>query len=325
MEPLKENRRGYRIALLPVLAALLCGARFWQQGAWSVWSKASLHVYVPDPDLGWRQFEDGIPWLGLDSILVMLLCALACVAVLRLFRHREGAWYLWLTGAAAATILVPIWVFVTGAIPAGSRITLPGLSPTVDLATIAAHLPAAPKGRYVVLDHGENSVVVGLRAGGEAFDARWVGPIHGAMTLDPAALDEPVTARFSVESKEVRTDLEDRDEHIRGYLKSSDFPEIALQLQSLRGTRSDTVNTVHFEGTGRLDLMGRPTPVSLSGILRIAPESMRARFGIDARHVLLLKATAKLDFRETAIEDPEDLFDDFQAIVNVTLFLKHDE
>lgn len=314
------TKRLHLAALLPITATLLCLLRYWQQGDSNVWTKSDMHLYVADQDLGWRRLDEGLPWLGLDSLAFLLLFSLLTLAAARFLRKRSSKTHQALWVGAGFSLLLPIWAFLGGAPIEAARTILPTQPSEQAMKSIEGHLPGLPAGRYEILMHKDTSIVTSLVAGGEAFDVRW-SRMSGSIDFDPANLKETIEARFAVDATEVDSNLAERDEHIRDYLESKRYPELALQLHRLLGTQANTPASVSLRADATLQLMGKAHPVLLTGQLSWLDPAAQARLAVSVQNLLLLKAHFTLDLASTAIKDPEDLFDSLEANIHVTLLL----
>jgi hypothetical protein len=316
------TRRLYLAALLPLSAMLLSLLRYWQQGDSNVWTKLDLHLYVTDPDLGWRQLDEGLFWLGLDSVLLLLLTTLLVLVGARLLVERSTRLQAGLWIGAALPLALPLWAFLSGAPVQGAHATRPLQEASTEMQGVQAHLPDLPAGRYEILEHKNTGIVAQLSAGGETFDARWIR-IDGGLKMTPEDLSSAIEARFTTNSGSVDSDLGERDKHIREYLQSDRHPEFSLTLEELLATREQEAG-LRFQARARLQLMGAALPVEVSGQLSQPDAEARARLGVKAENLLLLKASFPLELASTPIEEPEELFDSLQANIHVTLLLHHE-
>lgn len=319
-------------ALLPAGALLASAWRWLAQASGNVWSKWSLHVYVPDPVLGWRRTADGLPWIGLD-LLGALAAALAAVVVAALWvRRRETArgelaprLRVALEIAAAVPMCVPIWAFTGGAIPDGAREHRPEGAIAVTAGGIEGSLDGLPAGRYQVIAHPDAAVAAKLVAGGEAFEARFSGDLEGFWVADPADLSQPMQAQVSVAAASVATGIDLRNEHARGDLKVEEHPRIAFSLTGLRAAEPRGAGEIAFEADGRVELVGRTHDVAATGTLRRVTDELRARFELSGeRPAILVQASLSLNLEDTAIGN-DGTFDTSDVPVHITLFLEHTE
>jgi len=299
--------------VLPVAAAAFCGLRYALQQDSNVWSKTDLHLQVPDPDLGFRQLPEGVIWLGLDSIAVCLLWALAIAVASLLGRRRGPAFRNVLWAAAALPLVLPVLALLQGGPPAGARSNLPPASLGTPGSGIRIELSTLAPGEFEVLPHKDNAVTASLEAGGERFDARW-SEVRGHLA------SEPIAAFFTVPAAGVNSQLGERDKHIRDYLRVQDFPEIRVELVELKGLEQEA-EAARFAADATVKLMGKTHPVDLQGTLRVLSPEAKERLGVLSPVVLLLQAQLPLDLASTAIESPSDNFDSLEATIHVTLLL----
>ena len=318
----RSDRSHLRSLVPPLLAALLCLVRWWIQGASGVWTKLALRPYRPDPDLGWRRQEEELVWLGLDAVLICVLVALGVWLGYWLLRKRSGKGgilRLFLGAVSVAPLALPAAAFLSGSVPEGARATLPHRERSATT-TVEAGLTSVPSGNYQLLEHRDAAVVVSVEAGGERFDARFAGGLEGSWSGNPATLGEAMTGWVSVDAGSLDSDLGERDDHAKGYLKVDSHPRIRFELESIQGSRAAEGNAVELSLGGHLQLMGRRHSIVAQGRLSVPDTNARKRLQLPDGPLMLLDADFPLDLGTTAIEEPTELFDSLDARVHLTLF-----
>lgn len=313
-------------AALPALAAALVMLRWFWQGTTTVWTKLSMQLYLPDPDLGWRRSKESFIWLGLDAALALFALALGSYLVLRLVYKRwpQGPgvqWAVWLL--LATTLLVPALAFASGHPGKGARETPGGIAVEAPTGGVAASLSGLPAGTYTVIEHRDAAISAQLVAGGEAFEARFAGGLQGVWIADPGDLSQPMQARISVRTDSIETGIPLRNQHALEDLEPASFPKIEFTLQRLDSTRADDEG-VQFAALGEFALGGKTHQAQVTGTLREVGPDLRKKLSLQQGQHLLVRAGFTLDLRETVIGN-DGTFDKDQVPVNVTLILQHSE
>lgn len=320
-------RSPFAPVLVPVAALIASLARWATQGSGNVYTAFDKRFYVADPDLGWRVSPEQPIWLGLEVCAAILAIAIGLfvggLIIRKLERRRERtlvalravAWCI-----AIPTLAVPIAAFASGGAPAGSRESLPALQAVVLETGIHGSL-ALPAGTYSVVAHPGNVVTARISAGGEAFDARFVGAT-GTVALDPRAL---ATARgeISVPAASVDTGIGERSKHARnGYLLASEHPQIVFVLEQVIAARQDTPSVVAFRARGQVALIGKTSPIEVTGTITKPDQAALARLGLDGS-ILLANAQFSLAIRDTALAPDAADFDGDRIHIQITLILRH--
>lgn len=317
-------------AALPAAAAVAALLRWMAQGTGNLYSKANLRLYVPDPVLGWRRLDRGVPWIGLDAIALIAGIAVAVAAGAWLLQRREartgtrhGRLRVGLWTAAALPWLVPLWALAAGTGPGDAREARP--SSAVQLATdgIDARLEGAPAGRYVVVPHPEAAIAARLEAGGESFEARFAGDLEGSWVADPTDLTQPMRARVTVAAASVDTGIALRSQHAREDLQVEEHPRIAFELTGLDAAEQRNADEIAFSARGRIELVGREHDATVRGTVRRLGASARQQLGVEGdAPTLLVQASLPLDVSTTAIGN-DGTFDTNDVPIQITLILRH--
>ena len=316
--------------VLPVAALIGALARWQLQGSGNMWTALAKRFYVPDPDLGTRISTQHPIWLGLDASAVIAAIAIGLAIGGWIIGRREATRHQPATtlrpvswGVAVVSLIVPIAAFVSGGRPAGGLDTLPagtvvavaegGRTGTID----------APVGRYEVVEHAGTSITAHLSAGGETFDARFGGGIHGNWRGDPRDLSKPVTAEVSVEAASVDTGIGERSKHAsEEYLHSDKFPRITVTIDRLIAVSQAGGNNVGFRARATLGLIGKTHSVEITGALRKPDATALARLGLSG-DILLVKADFDVLIKETALASDAGDFDGNRIPIQVSLVLRH--
>ncbi len=181
----------------------------------------------------------------------------------------------------------------------------------------------APAGRYVVVPHDGTSITAHLSAGGESFDARFIGDIQGFMDGNPHALAEPMSADVSVAAASVDTGVRARSKHARtSYLKADTYPRIEVRLDRVLATQPAGMDDVAFSARGTLSLIGRTHSIAIAGTLKRADDAALTRLGLTGP-VLLVTATFSIAIQETALAADAKDFDGDVIPISVSLVLRH--
>jgi polyisoprenoid-binding protein YceI len=288
-ETARSSRAPYWAVLPPVLALAASAARWLMQGSNNLYTTPGKRFYLPDPDLGWRIAPESPVWLGLDAIAALAGFTAALGVVAWFVRQREqtqgapwraarrGLWAL-----SIVTLAVPVWAFAGGTRPEGAREELPAGVIGPAPGGFEGSLAGAPAGTYELLPGSESSITARVKAGGEEFDTRFTGNLAATVMFDPGDLEAPVSARARVDAASVDTGLTMRSEHAASedYLRTEEFPEIALEILRLTSTRQGArASEIVFWADGALTLMGKRMEVPVQGTVRILDEAGRQRIG----------------------------------------------
>ena len=318
----------YWSTLPPAAAAAAALGRWLLQGSGNLYSDTGKDLYIPDPDLGWRLTHTSITWLGLDAVLVTLAITiatvLACALLLRLERKTQRArpkMRITLRALGPLALMVPLWAFASGAAPEGARDQLPEqASVTIPASGVSGVLPAKAAGRYQVEEHAGTQVTASVGAGGETFEARFVGEAKGFLRFDPRDLTQPMSAEVSVASASVDTGIELRSKHAREELQTEKFPRLSFKLESLLASAQQDPSSLTFSASGSVTLMGKSQATKVSGTLSAPNEEARKRLGFPNQDVLLARARFSISLKEAEIEN-DGTFDADIIPVQVSLVL----
>ena len=319
---------------LPVVALVGALVRWKLQGSGNIWSAFARRFYVPDPDLGTRISPAHPIWLGLDASAIIAAIAVGLAIAGWLIRRREAkhrrpsvvlrvaTWVV-----AVLPLIIPIAAFATGSRPAGGLDTLPRGAAASVAASVASGGRAgtidAPSGRYEVVEHAGTSITAHMSAGGETFDARFGGGIHGTWNGDPRDLSKPVTAEVSVEAASVDTGIGERSKHAsEEYLQSAKFPRITVAIDRLIAVSQAGADNVGFRAHATLGLIGKTHSVEITGVLRKPDPTALARLGLSGE-ILLVKADFEVVIKETALASDAGDFDGSRIPIQVSLVLRH--
>lgn len=321
-------RSAFAPVALPLAALAASLVRWWMQGSGNVYTALEKRFYVADPDLGWKVATDHAPiWLGLEVCAILAALAVGLALAGWFIRRREAkrgpqtalriaTWVL-----AAGSLAAPIAAFASGGAPAGARDTLPARDAARIETGIAGAL-RAPAGTYEVVAHAGTSITARLKAGGEAFDARFARDITGAWQGDPAQLASPMTIEVSAAASAVDTGIEQRSGHARdSYLQAAKHPRVVWKLSQLIAARQDGPDQVVFRARGELTLIGKPMPIEVFGTLKRPDEAARARLAV-AGDVLLVQADFELPIKDTALAPDAGDFDGDKFPIHVSLVLR---
>ena len=317
--------------MLPLAALIASLVRWWMQGSSNVYTALDKRFYVPDPDLpiGWRISTEQPIWLGLEVCGIIAGLALGLAVGGWIIRRRErktgrpakllraAAWV-----AALIPFVVPIAAFTSGSRPVGGRDQLEAATagPTTEGTTGSI---AAQAGRYEVVAHEGTSITAQLKAGGEAFDARFARDITGTWQGDPRDLAKPMTAEVSVAAAAVDTGIGDRTKHAReGYLLADKHPRITFKLDKILATRQDGPDKIAFRAAGTLGFIGKTHAIEIAGTLREPDAAALGRLGVTGE-VLLAQGTFSIVIKETALAADAGDFDGDRIPILVSLVLRH--
>jgi len=294
-----------------------------------LYTAVEKRFYVPDPDLGWRVSGVHPVWLGLELCAVVAAIAVALAIGGWVIWRRESKHGVqstglraiaWMLGAVSA--VAPIAAYASGSRPDGARDALPIESSNIPVMNGIAGGVDAPAGRYEVVPHDGTSITARLSAGGESFDARFIGDIRGFWDGNPHALDEPMSADISVAAASVDTGVRGRSKHARtGYLKADTYPRIEVRLDRVLATQP-AGDGVAFSARGTLTLIGRTHAIAIAGTLKPADAAALARLGLTGS-ILLVKATFSIAIRDTALAANAKDFDGDDIPISVSLVLRH--
>jgi len=315
---------------LPVVALIGALVRWKLQGSGNVYTALAKRFYVPDPDLGTRVSPEHPIWLGLEVSAIIAAIAVGLAVGAWVIGRREAkrgqpatrlrtaAWI-----AAVVPLIIPIAAFASGGRPSGGLDTLPaGATATVVEAGRTGTIDA-PSGRYEVVEHAGTSITAHLSAGGETFDARFGGGIHGSWKGDPRDLSKPVTAEVSVEAASVDTGIGERSKHAsEEYLHSDKFPRITVAIDRLIAVSQAGANNVGFRAHATLGLIGKTHSVEITGTLRKPDATALGRLGLSGE-ILLVKAEFDVLIKETALAPDAGDFDGNRIPIQVSLVLRH--
>lgn len=322
------SRSPFAPALIAVLAVLAALARWAWQGSGNLYTALDKRFYVPDPDLGWRVSPEQPVWLGLEICAVMLVIAVGLgiggVLLRRLERRRAkplralrvAAWIV-----AVAPWSVSIVAFASGGAPSGARESLPALQAVALDSGIHGALDA-PRGTYSVIAHAGTVVTAKLAAGGEAFEARFVGAT-GELVFDPRHLAQAVRGEVRVSAASVDTGIGERSKHARdGYLLAGTYPHVIFSIENLAAASQDGLDRVAFRARGKLQLIGKTHELDVIGTLSRADGPALARLGL-AGVVLVVRAEFSLAIRDTALAPDASDFDTDRIPIQLTLIMNH--
>ncbi len=319
-----------RFAAIAALGAVLSLVRWLWQGTSNVYTKLDLHVYVADPDLGWRRTDDGYVWLGLDALAISVSTAIGIFLIIWLIGRRgEGVPKILRVLPTAAkivapfTLVFPLFTFVKGAPPSGAREVMPSIVVEAPTDGITASLKGAPAGRYEVVAHADAAIRATLEAGGEAFEARFAGGLSGFLDADPSKLVASVTAEVSVRTDSIDTGIALRNEHALEDLEPKKHPTIGFALTKLTST-AEAEQGISFAAEGHALLGGRKHEAPIVGTLRLVDSTLQSKLGLDSGTYLLVQASLSLHLPETIVGN-DGTFDKDDVPIAVTLILKHKE
>jgi len=312
----------------PIVALIAALLRWWLQGSGNLYTAVEKRFYVPDPDLGWRVSQAQPVWLGLDVCAVIAAIAVALAIGGYVIRRRESKHgapsrglraFAWLLGAIS--VVAPIAAYASGSRPAEARDALPVESSTIPTMTGIAGGLVAPAGRYEVVAHDGTSITAHLTAGGESFDARFSGDIHGFWAGNPHDLAEPMSADVSVAAASVDTGVRGRSKHARSYLHVDAYPRIEVRLDRVLAAQPAGAG-VAFSARGTLTLIGRTHSIAIAGTLERPDDAALARLGLTGS-ILLVKATFSIAIKDTALAANATAFDGDVIPIAVSLVLSH--
>ena len=311
------HRSPYAPAVVAAVALAASLVRWVLQGSHNVYTAFEKRFYVPDPDVGWRVSSHHPIWIGLEACAVLAAIAVGLAIAGRLLRRR--AWLLWIP--AVLPLALPIAAFASGQAPAGARDTLPPADAVRVEAGIAGAL-AAPAGHYAVVPHAGTAITAHLKAGGEAFDARFDHDITGAWDGNPGDLHATSHAEISVAAASVDTGVGERTKHAReGYLRSAQFPRITVRLDGVAAVRQVSPAQLAFRAPATIELIGKTHHTDVTGTLTVPDASALARLGL-AGDVLLVQADVALAIHETALAPDAGDFDGDRLPIHVSLVLR---
>jgi YceI-like domain len=326
------NEYGVRSPFAPVvvpLAALVAALLRWQlQGSGNMYTTLNKRLYVPDPDLGWVIAKDHPIWLGLEVCAVIAGIAIGCavggfiIKKLKAKRPRiaKGLWFAaWVAGVA--TLVVPIAAFASGAGIEGARDVQPERKSGAGIEGIAGALDL-PAGRYEVVAHEGTALTARVSAGGESFDALFVGDVKGTFVGSPKDLTKPLTADANAASASVDTGITPRSSSAREYLQSAKYPRIGFVLEKLLGARQETPTRVSFHAAGKIDFVGKQHAVDVTGTLARADDAAKTRLGLTG-DIMLVQADFSIVIKETALAPDAKDFDGDRIPIHVSLVLRH--
>ena len=326
----KGVRSPFAPVVLPLVALIASLLRWKLQGSGNLYTTLNKVLYVPDPDLEWVIASDHPIWLGLEVCAVIAGIAVGCavggfiIRKLRPSRPRiaKGLWIAaWVAGAA--TLVVPIAAFASGAGIEDARDTRPTSSGKTAVAEGISGSLDLPTGRYEVLAHSGTSITAQVSAGGEAFDARFAGDIKGTFVGNPRDLKAPLTADANVAAASVDTGITPRSNSARDqYLQAAKYPRITFVLEKLVAARQETPNRIAFRATGKLEFVGKTHPIEITGTLGKPDETALARLGLSGAN-LLVQADLSIPIKETALAPDAKDFDGDRIPVHVSLVLRH--
>jgi hypothetical protein len=319
------------VAAFPAVALALALLRWIVQGGGTVYTSTAKTLYVADPDLGWRATDGGPIWLGLDAIAAIAAASLALLAaawLMRRYERRTGRVCarvrVALMAVGGATLALPIAAWATGMGPAGAHTSLPReLAQAPEPGVVEGAIEGLPAGSYRIVDHRETNLVASLKAGGEAFEARWDSGLRGHLRIDPGDLAQPMSADISADADEVATGIGMRDRHTREYLQAGEHAELRFELRALDAAAPQG-DGVAYSARGEIELLGRRHPVDIAGVLRPISDDARARLDLPEGQILLATAELEIDLADTALADHEDDFDESTVPVRVSLVLRHE-
>lgn len=321
-------RSPFAPVVLPLAALIAALVRWWMQGSGNLYTALSKRFFVPDPDLGWRESVFHPIWLGLEvcAIIAAIAIGLAVGAlVIRKLEARRGRMTMlrvlsWVV--AAAPLIVPIAAFSSGPGVSGGRDTLPA-DRAVAVETGIEGALDAPAGRYEVVPHAGTVISAQLSAGGETFDARFVGGVAGTWQGNPRDLTTPMTAEVRADTASVDTGIGERSKHAReGYLLADKYPRITFTLGEVIASRPDAPGRLAFRAKGTVGLIGRVHPVEITGVISHPDTAALARLGLTGAH-LLVQADFALLIKDTALAPDAGDFDGDRIPIHVSLVLRH--
>ena len=322
--------RLYWSALLSMLACMASVARWMMQGSENLYTDFGRDFYIPDPDLGWRLVTTSRLWLGLDAVLLLLLCACAVAAGTFLLVRTESKsgqerkmLRRALVGVGIATCLVPVWAFATGLAPEGARDKLPAQRfASVVGSGLQGSLQTVSAGGYELLAHAGTQITATVKAGGETFEARFAGDPQGVLRFDPTDLSQPMTAEFTFASSSVDTGIELRDKHAREALHTVEFETIAFTLKRVLDTANTGASELSFHAEGVLTLMDKDSAIPVTGTISAPDVKSRKRLGFPDDDILLVRASLAMSvLQDSPIED-EGTFDQDTIKIQVSLVLR---
>lgn len=312
-ETARSSRSPYWATIPAALALAASLARWLLQSSDNLYTAPTKRFYLPDPDLGWRIAAESPVWLGLDAIAALGVFTVSLAVVAWFVRQREQApdrpWRqarvaLW--GLSAVTLALPVWAFTSGTRPEGAREELPAGVIGPAPGGFEGALAGLPAGTYQVVA-GHSSITARVKAGGEEFDATFAGNLAGAVQIDPADLEAPVSARVRVDAASVDTGVTMRSEHAASedYLDTANHPEIALEIARLTSTRQGaSPSEIVFWADGALTFMGKRIEVPVQGTVRALDEAGRQRIG-STKPAMVVTAELTLMLAETPLS-PKD-------------------
>ncbi len=317
--------------IVPIAALVASLVRWWVQGSHNLYTALDKRFYVPDPDLGWRVSTEHPIWLGLEVCAVIAAIAIGLAIGGWIIRRREAkrgrratvlraaAWVVSIVPAA-----VPIAAFASGAGPANARDTLPTETAAKQpAATGIVGSLAAPAGRYEVVAHDGTAITAHLSAGGESFDARFVGDIKGYWQGDPHDIAQPSTADVSVATASVDTGIGERSQHAReSYLQADKYPRISVAIDKVLAANQIGPDVVSFRAHGTLQLIGKTHEVEIVGSLKKPGADALARLKLTG-DILLALADFSIVIKQTALAPDAGDFDGDRIPIHVSLVLRH--
>jgi polyisoprenoid-binding protein YceI len=324
-------RSPFAPVLLPLAALIASLLRWLIQGSGNVYTALDKRFYVPDPDLGWRVSSQHPIWLGLEVCAIIAAIVVGLLIggwVIRKLEARRGRRMTLLRIAswvvAVIPLAVPIVAFASGAGPIGGRDMLPA-SQAVALETGISGALDAPVGRYTVVPHTGTAITARISAGGETFDARFIGDIGGTWDASPRELTKPMHAEISVATASVDTGIGERSKHAREeYLLAGTYPRLTFTLTELVAARQDSPSVLAFRAHGTLALIGKVHAVEVTGTLSKPDAAGLARLGL-AGDILIVNGSFSIPIRDTALAPDAGDFDGDRIPVFVSLVLRHME
>ncbi|MBV8761656.1 MAG: YceI family protein [Deltaproteobacteria bacterium] len=310
------HRSRYAPAVVAAVALVASLARWALQGSHNVYTAFEKRFYVPDPDVGWRVSPHHPLWIGLEACAVLVALAIGLALLARFTRLRKLLWI-----PAVLSLALPIAAFASGEAPAGARDTLPPADAVRVEAGIAGAL-TAPAGHYAVVPHAGTAITAHLKAGGEAFDARFDHDLTGAWDGNPADLHAPSHAEIAVAASAVDTGVGERTKHAReGYLRADTFPRIVVKLDAVTAVREVSPAQLAFRAPATVELIGKTHRVDVTGTLTVPDAAALARLGLTG-DVLLVQADFALAIHETALAPDAGDFDGDRLPIHVSLVLR---
>lgn len=315
------------LALAALIAALL---RWWQQGSGNLYTATSKRFYVEDPDVGWVESSASAVWLGLEVIAIVGAITAGLAIGGLVIRRRErtrgrparvlraAAWV-----AAVLPLAVPVVAFASGGRPAGAVDLLPKAEAPAQASLGIAGALDAPAGRYEVVAHEGTAITAQLKAGGEAFDARFTRTITGTWEADPRDLRAPMRADVRVATEAVDTGVSARSNSARDqYLQASAHPQIRFALERVTSAQPEGADRLRFTARGTLDFIGRTHSIEVTGTLRRPDAAALGRLKL-AGSILLVQADFALRIADTALGADSADFDTDSIPIHVSLVLRH--